>query len=202
MGEPMPALAGQSVRVVLLLASSAGVCVCSANPLLLGGGGLTGWQRRGHAHQGDLSAAEQAALAFVRTPATPRGDTRHESVLGSASVAVRSSGIRGAGRGAFALRAFAEGELIARFNCLVVARGFSELAYGWDLNATHACDSQGLPLHNPMRYVNSVATRETCDTQNVVAKSPGRDAGILYYVRSGRARRPSLRASHCVARLV
>jgi ankyrin repeat protein len=106
-------------------------------------------------------------------------------------VAVRPSTVEGAGLGAFALRAFAPGEVIGPYRCTVgppyaptplgqVDRGLSQ-QYMWSLNESHKCDADAIRLNNPMRYVNSVAAAESCGRQNVEMQPVrGPDSPIAY----------------------
>ena len=107
-----------------------------------------------------------AAVALLRTRKEPIfcGGEGHE--LGSENVAVRQSRIPGAGLGAFALRSFNQGERIGRYACSMHQKG-SDATYVWALNSTHGCDAKMNRLHNPLRYVNSIAALESCSRQNV-----------------------------------
>ena len=131
---------------------------------LRGAAAGAGNDEAGHAH-GELTPREQAALRHLR--ARPDGsacaaDEAHATVIGSPEVAVRASLLPGAGRGAFALRPFAKGELVERYFCVVGPMHGSNSDLAWHLNATHMCDARPLPLHNPMRYVNAAAALESC----------------------------------------
>ena len=42
-----------------------------------------------------------------------------------------------------------------------------DVSRAWDVNATHRCDGAPFPLSNPLLYVNSAATEDTCELQNV-----------------------------------
>ena len=108
--------------------------------------------------------------------------------LGNRDIAVRRSGIQGAERGAFARRSFAAGELVGRYLCRVVQTN-SQMRDGlrsWRVNSTHSCDGSMFPLHNPMLYVNSVASNETCHKRNVKAKF--RHGSVRYVATKARAR--------------
>ena len=117
-------------------------------------------------HISGLTASARDAHA-----ATPQTD---DSARGDDTVAVRASGIRGAGLGAFARRAFAKGELIGTYVCKIEPHernlndetGLYSGAYSWSINLTHACDAELIILRNPMRYLNSIASLASCSSQN------------------------------------
>jgi hypothetical protein len=123
---------------------------------------------------------ERAALEELVTDplATGRG-VRNISefevhVIGSPDIAVRTSSIGGAGRGGFANRRFLAKEELGEYRCLPTATGAGagradpDPTRSWGLNSTHVCDGSHYPLNNPLLYVNSVASNETCALQNVV----------------------------------
>ena len=57
----------------------------------------------------------------------------------------------------------------------------SPMHYVWDYNATHNCDAETLRLRNPMRYVNSVASADSCGRQNLqVHIDDGGIAPVVY----------------------
>ena len=113
--------------------------------------------------------------------------------LGDDAVAVRTSGLPAGGKGAFAMRDFAQGERVGFYRCQVGVNTAGD--YGWQLNATHSCDGEAIPRRNPMRYVNSIALLDTCGLQNVkmrLAESdPRRPEGdsLISYVATRRIRR-------------
>ena len=74
--------------------------------------------------------------------------------LGDAAMAVRESAMSGAGLGAFALRRFAEGEVVGTYRCSIVAysAGHVDPTYTWHMNATHGCTALHHRLGNPIRY--------------------------------------------------
>ena len=83
---------------------------------------------------------------------------------------MRLSGIAAAGLGAFALIAFKEGQVVGKYRCTTVPKGFQNTRYSWKLPVpTHSCDSTYERLNNPMRYVNSIASSDSCDKLNVRA---------------------------------
>ena len=90
--------------------------------------------------------------------------------LGNDDIEVKPSTIPGAGRGAFALRRFEEGEILGVYKCQVELRNASGMnhKYSWQLNETHACDGSPFPLENPLLYANSVATKSSCTHQNAM----------------------------------
>jgi len=89
--------------------------------------------------------------------------------FGNSDVAVQESTLEQAGLGAFALRPFKRGEAVGLYHCIVWAQpDHLDNTYSWQLNSTHSCDGESIPLRNPMRYVNSVARLDTCDRQNLV----------------------------------
>ena len=116
---------------------------------------------------------------------------RDTAAFGNEHVAVRPSLIPGAGLGAFALRTFNRGERVSRYMqrvpraeactvkllvrtntrryiCKVAGMDRENLnGNAWKLNATHSCDGENIRLHNPMRYVNSIAAMDSCARQNV-----------------------------------
>ena len=104
--------------------------------------------------------------------------------FGDQSLAVQPSSIEGAGLGAFARRPFARGDALGAYRCVIgeasVESEDSNAPYGWTLNATHICDGEPIRLHNPLRYVNSVAAEETCGRQNVAMRlaPPGRHRAV------------------------
>ena len=122
--------------------------------------------RKLHAAEADGEALHQ----LVTDPGAihQSSDGSESSALGNEDFAVRRSGIKGAGRGAFARRSFVAGQRIGRYICLVVlSSAVRDDFRSWKVNATHKCDGSVFPLHNPMLYINSVAALETCDKQNV-----------------------------------
>ena len=124
------------------------------------------------------------------TEAAPfTSDQPESSELGDASVEVRKSGVAGAGLGAFALRAFKKDEEVGRCFCTfgsTESQGRPD--YNWKYNSSHSCDAWPVRLRNPMRYVNSIASSSTCDSQNVKARPdqltpvPARGLSYLPYV--------------------
>ena len=120
----------------------------------------------------------------------------HLAELGSRHLAVRTSTIPGAGLGSFALRRFAAGEHTEQYRCDVVPRvalydkalvdtngeSGKTSTRAWTVNATHDCDGGGarFRLHNPVLYINSVSTKDTCLRKNVMESI--RDDGYITYV--------------------
>ena len=102
------------------------------------------------------------------------------AALGDENVAVRRSSIEGAGRGAFARRSFEAGEMVGQFTCKVLPETeVIDSLRSWGMNETHSCDASMFPLRNPMLYVNSVASAETCGRQNV--KVEKRNGSVFYF---------------------
>ena len=94
------------------------------------------------------------------------------TAFGNDHVAVRPSGISGAGLGAFALRSFKRGARVGWYHCTVGLLDSLGHIYKWKLNATHECDGEPIPLRNPMRYINSIANLDTCGRHNVKVVVP------------------------------
>ena len=95
---------------------------------------------------------------------------------------LRHHRIPGAGLGAFALQRLAAGEHTERYKCRPVLYddvGFDETR-SWEINATHSCDGHSIPHNNPLMYVNSISTEDTCKHQNVKAFT--RNDGRVTYV--------------------
>ena len=89
--------------------------------------------------------------------------------LGDNDVAVQSSSLPAAGKGAFALREFGPGEHVGTYRCepKLNKRLKGEGDYDWELNSTTSCDGFSYLNRNPMRYVNSIAALDTCRMENV-----------------------------------
>ena len=104
------------------------------------------------------------------SPASPVPVTVKPEVLAAPEIVVSESGVPGAGLGVFASRSFAQGELVGTYLCDVRLRDAKESDYSWALNATHECDGTQRTLGNPMRAVNSIAARSTCQGQNVAMR--------------------------------
>jgi len=109
-------------------------------------------------------------LTFPR--GRPHGEPTPENIelaLGDPAIAVRPSRLKGAGRGAFAVRNFEPGDVVGQYKCVVLPIDeVSDATRSWALNATHVCDGSFFPLNNPLAYVNSIASDDTCNMQNVV----------------------------------
>ena len=93
--------------------------------------------------------------------------------------------IPNAGFGAFALRRLAAGEHTEQYKCRHVrAKDINDASRSWGINATHSCDGQSIPQNNPLLYVNSISTEDTCKHQNVKAHSSAsiRNDGYVTYV--------------------
>jgi hypothetical protein len=136
-------------------------------------------RRRKQLEQDAMKELASNPLGLPRADADPRLET----VLGDRSVGVRSSGIAGAGRGAWARVKYAAGDLLGTYGCAIVPKA-DEDGYGsaltWTLNSTHVCDAAVFPLHNPMRYVNSISSLETCGRQN--ARMAIQASGKIHYI--------------------
>ena len=68
---------------------------------------------------------------------------------------------------------------------MLAASGGSRMTSGLCLqvSSSHFCDAKPLVKRNPMRYVNSVAARCTCNSQNVaMARSKDSDTSPISYV--------------------
>ena len=83
----------------------------------------------------------------------PRGDVEYrvnstkEDELGNARVAVRESSIKGAGKGAFALRPFIRGSLVGIYRCqMIPARSMVDGEYAWKVAPDAACPLRCLSL--------------------------------------------------------
>ena len=102
-------------------------------------------------------------------------------LFGDESVDVKASKIVGAGLGAFALKAFTEGERVGQYRCTVLdGASTTSGVFSWFLNSTHSCDGEAHRFSNPMRYVNSIASLSTCSAQNVVVHPDDRTATVTY----------------------
>ena len=89
--------------------------------------------------------------------------------------------IPNAGFGAFALRRLAAGEHTEQYKCRHVrAKDINDASRSWGINATHSCDGQSIPHNNPLMYVNSISTEDTCKRQNVEVSI--RNDGHITYV--------------------
>jgi len=55
-----------------------------------------------------------------------------------------------------------------------------DLSRSWGINATHICDGHSIPHNNPLMYVNSISTEDTCKFLNV--KEFIRNDGRITYV--------------------
>ena len=106
---------------------------------------------------------------FTPVDAETKGCNASTSKFGDDRVAVEPSGIAGAGLGAFALRTFKQGGTVGRYKCNMhrSSGAIVDQPYSWGVNSSHGCDGEPIPLHNPMRYVNSIAARDTCASRNV-----------------------------------
>jgi len=112
-------------------------------------------------------------------------------IIGNNDVAVRTSLIPGAGRGAFAGRHFEAGAMIGEYKCIVVGdddptRGqYLTSRFSWNMNETHICDARAFRLYNAPMYVNSIAAESSCSLQNVgmeILPSPIDGAPSIFYV--------------------
>ena len=128
-----------------------------------------------HSREQQLPEEEAALRSLETDPQALRQDPALDTVLGDpTSAAVRKSTIPGAGRGAFALRAFAMGEHLGVYKCRMVPYGEGDRLYTWTVNASHKCDASQVKLHNPMRYVNSIGYPAwTCDVDDPAGGSGG-----------------------------
>ena len=160
-----PRHAGTTHGYVVLVTTIAVVLLLSwfAGPIVLE---LVGGQPRG-ATDTAMPAAELE----------PPGKFRPS--LGNARVAVRQSGVQGAGLGAFARRTFEAGAMVGPYRCKIFPTIKNSLApgsgYDWRFNATHNCDGEQVRRRNPLRYVNSVAALESCSQQNTQARFSSAD---------------------------
>ena len=106
-----------------------------------------------------------------------------DAELGDAALAVRESTINGAGKGTFARRSFAKGEVVGQYHCRVeqynVLDTTFSAAYSWKVNATHRCVAEQTHK-NPCRYVNSVSALESCTRQNVAVVGDDMSSGVFY----------------------
>ena len=103
----------------------------------------------------------------LQAPITAGTSSNITKAFGNDDVAVRPSGIPGAGLGAFTSRPFKEGDRLGWYHCAIGVGNTQGAVYTWTLNATHTCDGEAIPLRNPFRYVNSIAGIDTCDRHNV-----------------------------------
>jgi len=121
----------------------------------------------------EVRRERDALLELLAFPnGRPDGEPQAEhlgTVLGDPAIAaVRPSGIKGAGRGAFALRDFEPGAVVGRYKCSVLPREkIGDGTRAWAFNDTHGCDGSLFPLNNPLRYVNSIISGDNCAMQNV-----------------------------------
>ena len=76
--------------------------------------------------------------------ASSAGGTLFEG-LGNADASVQTSGMPGAGKGAFALRDFEKGERVSWCRCVVGKR--LERDYEWMLSETESCDPEPVSAH-------------------------------------------------------
>ena len=145
----------------------------------------------------ELSPDTEAAT-WLNTDVLTEGSSdwkAYHEVLGSDKLAVRRSKIEGAGRGAFAMATMSKGERIGQLECDVhltpskdapsdeapaPAIGITELGFIVVLNETHYCDAGPRLLRNPVRYVNSAAQWETCESIN--AKREVTERGDVVYM--------------------
>lgn len=109
-----------------------------------------------------------------------RKEVARDAERGSHQVAVKPSEIEGAGMGAFALRNFKEGLFVGTYFCRLVWADQST-PYAWDINETHGCDAEPVPYHNPMRYVNSISTLNTCSRLNLEVRITPQNAQPIEY---------------------
>ena len=113
---------------------------------------------------------------------TPRSLTTVALFLLALYLLLHHHRIPGAGLGAFALRRLAAGEHTERYKCRHVRSTDVEIdgTRSWEINATHSCDGQSIPHNNPLMYVNSISTEDTCNYENVEVSI--RNDGRITYV--------------------
>ena len=119
--------------------------------------------------------------------AGPTAASKASETLGNDDVTVRRSSIRGAGRGAFALRDFTAGETIGKYKCKVVPDHdvTADASRTWFVNGTHGCDGSKFPLRNPLLYANSVGAWPTCGRANAMTKPMKGSKGVKYVATRG-----------------
>ena len=129
--------------------------------------------------------AERAALHdLVTDPDATRDNdaATTPATLGSADFAVRRSSIAGSGRGTFALRDFARGDVLTEYRCRVFPHinvGY-DTTRSWIMNNTHSCDGSMFPLNNPALYANSIAGLGTCGRRNAKTEVSSDSLGVWY----------------------
>ena len=81
-------------------------------------------------------------------------------------------------------QAFAAGEHTEQYRCAMVRTGesSSDLTRAWTVNSTHTCDGgpSRFRNHNPLLYVNSISTEDTCKLQNVEVSIRNEGRSITY----------------------
>ena len=108
-----------------------------------------------------LEAERAALLRLVSDPKALRGGDARDEELGDDAIGVRRSQIPGAGRGAFARRAFAAGERVGQYKCEALLRTDPRLDWtrAWALNATHSCDGTAFPLRYRAAHTRPLPAR-------------------------------------------
>ena len=129
--------------------------------------------------------AERAALHdLVTDPDATRDNdaATTPATLGSADFAVRRSSIAGSGRGTFALRDFARGDVLTEYRCRVFHHDHPDYdtTRSWTMNDTHGCDGSVFPLNNPALYANSIAGLSTCGRRNARTEDSPDSPGLRY----------------------
>jgi hypothetical protein len=120
-----------------------------------------------------LSAVMLCCIFIRMTAAQDRGNR---------DIEVKNSSIADAGLGAFALRSYRSGDTVGQYKCQVKPQESSHegrTSYTWILNATHDCDAEPYKFDNPCRYVNTVASKDTCRRKNI-RHSIRRSAGKVF----------------------
>ena len=162
--------------LLLLLVAWCAAAATTAAPAAAGGD-----QRQQRLEERDCPAAERGSGADGCPAAAAAAAVGELASLGDGDVAVRTSTIAAAGRGAFASRAFAPGEQLGIYHCQAVPVGAEhDPSRSWHLNATHLCDASHFAERNPMQFVNSISTLKTCGGEN--ARRTSVDGGRIAYI--------------------
>ena len=137
-------------------------------------------------------ATRETARTAQRQSDQASKDAIHEyTEFGSGALAVRASGITGAGLGTFARGLYVKGWLSEPYRCKLYVTGDpvealrvhgGDTSKVWMINKTHSCSGSAYPYNNPICYVNAIAQKETCHLQNVEAVI-SRDTGSINPVR-------------------
>ena len=128
-----------------------------------------------------IAMERDALLELLSGDASALSGRFEKRVIGSADVAIRASTLFGAGRGAFAARVFASGEIIGTLKCKATVRDqLGRSGHGWIINVSHTCLSEQ-PLYNPLQYMNSIAEQGSCISQNVRLEKQDHSEGFFAF---------------------